>query len=102
MADIAFISFALRRVYCAMAGRRCNKGSLYRKNMPDELVEDVAKRLGNVKLVRLFVEAQFKCMPSEFCKEHFNRSYPPPNVVFGGGCWKRYSWYVERGIRDGC
>jgi len=60
----------------------------------------VARKIQDIKLIKLFVEAQFHAMPPKFCLEKFGRRYPPVNVVFGGNCWGRYQDYVERGVRD--
>lgn len=58
----------------------------------------VAERLPDVRLARLFVEAQFAAMPHRWCLAKFGRPYPPMVIVCGGRCWERYQEYVERGI----
>lgn len=88
-------------------------GARYRKLVADRLrrpacciktdcgeMIKVARRLKHSGLATLFVDAQFSCMPSDFCQEKFNRKYPPVSVVFGGRCWERYYEYVRRGVRD--
>ena len=69
--------------------------------MNPNVMNDVAHELDHPNLCKLFIKSQFHSMPVEFCRKHFNRSYPPANVVFGGRCWYRYEQYVERGINDG-
>lgn len=66
---------------------------------PDALVIGVSDRLGDSRLVELFIEAQFWAMPPDWCVIHFKRRYPPANVVFGGKCWERYQLYLDHGTR---
>lgn len=99
--NTSFVVFALKTHYYRMVAHRLHRKTFVRKEMPMELMNVVAKRLGKAELTKLFMEAQFWQMSPDFCMKAFNRSYPPPNVVFGGRCWERYDEYVKRGIRDG-
>ena len=90
----------LKNKYFKMIANRLRKKSFYMKNLPENLIADVAVILPDSKLVDVFVESQFFALTQNFCEGHFHRKYPPPNVVFGGECWRRYREYVTRGIRD--
>jgi len=95
-----FIAFALRVKYRKFVANRIRKQNWYGK-VGGKGIMEVAEKLKTVSLVGLFIEAQFNSMPSNFCKEHFGKMYPPVNVCFGGSCWRRYREYVEKGTRDG-
>lgn len=62
-------------------------------------VTRVSDQLGDSRLCEMFIEAQFARMPSEWCKEKFNRPYPPVSVVFGEGSYEAYRAYVDGGVR---
>jgi len=85
--------------YRVAVKNRCKRQMLVK--VPDGIAEDVARELGDMKLVNLFIKSQFHSMPIEFCKKHFKRIYPPASVCFGGNCWERYENYINRGINDG-
>lgn len=93
------VAALLRMAYQSAVKNRCKKPTWV--TIPDGVTKDVAHELDHPRLARLFVRSQFRAMPIPFCRVHFNRPYPPPNVVFGGRCWERYEKYVERGIDDG-
>lgn len=99
-ANTQLIVLALKTNYRKMIDGRLRKKSFVRITTSDNIIGEVAVKLGDLKLAALFIEAQFAGLPSNFCKMNFNRLYPPSNVVFGGKCWERYKTYVERGIRD--
>jgi hypothetical protein len=90
---------ALCKHYKDMAAARVGMTMFYPKINKGPVME-VAKILEDIKLARLFVEAQFHNLSKDFCWRRFKRAYPPINVVFGGKCWNRYREYVNRGIRD--
>ena len=99
MHDTEFKMFVLKNVYRNMVANRLRKKACYCR-VPSKFVRLVAVKLENVKLAKLFVEAQFHTMPLEFCVKTFNRKYPPVSTVFSGQCWVRYREYIERGIHD--
>lgn len=65
------------------------------------MVERVAVTLMRPEFAVLFIEAQFEVLSINFCREHFFRSYPPPNVVFGKKSMIRYYEYINKGDRAG-
>ena len=99
MHDIGFRAFVLKNVYRSMVAHRLGKKEFYRR-ISNKAIEDVAEKIKDTKLARLFIEAQFHAMPQDFCMKTFNRKYPPVSTCFGGQCWVRYKVYIERGIRD--
>ena len=60
-----------------------------------KFAQKVADRISDVRLCRLFVEAQFETLGEGWCRKTFKRAYPPPSVVFGNGSWDRYQEYIE-------
>ena len=64
----------------------------------NKLVDQVSRTIKDIRLAKLFIEAQFALLPSAWCKSTFKKSYPPVKVVFGNGCLTRYRSYVENGI----
>ena len=99
MHDTDFKMFVLKNVYRNMVANRIKRKTCYCR-VPSKFVRLVAEKLENVKLARLFVEAQFHAMPLEFCIKTFNRKYPPVSTCFSGRCWERYATYLERGVKD--
>lgn len=97
---LSFRMFVLKNVYRAMAAHRTGRKPSGWHKVSDKSVKSVAEKLGNIKLAKLFIEAQFHAMPLEWCLEKFRKKYPPVSVCFSGNCWVRYKDYVERGIRD--
>jgi len=93
------IAALLRMAYQSAVKNRCKKPTWI--TIPDGITNDVAHELDHPKFARLFVRAQFRAMPTPFCRVHFNRPYPPPNVVFSILSMERYRKYLERGIDDG-
>ncbi len=59
----------------------------------------VSDRLGDSRLAVLFIESAFAAMPENWCREKFQRTYPPANVVFGKNGWDRYQEYIANGSR---
>lgn len=99
MHDVMFRIFVLKNVYQNMVSHRLRRRKCYYKLLSGP-VRLVAEKLNNIKLAKLFIEAQFHAMPPDFCMRTFGKKYPPLNVVFGGECWRRYKDYIERGVRD--
>lgn len=66
----------------------------------NKLVDQVAKELKDIRLAKLFIEAQFAGMPSVWCRSTFKKPYPPVKVVFNSGCWLRYESYIADGVRQ--
>ncbi len=64
----------------------------------NKLVDQISRILKDIRLAKLFIEAQFALLPSAWCKSTFKKSYPPVKVVFGESCMVRYYSYVENGI----
>ena len=95
-----FTVFALKSCYRNMVAQRLRKDKWF-GYVPTKIIKPVAEQLKHVKLAKLFVEAQFRCLPPSFCKKKFGVSYPPVAVCFGGKCFERYEDYVQRGVRDG-
>jgi len=95
-----FRMFVLKNVYRKMAAHRTGRKPSGWHRVSNKSVKSVAQELGNIKLARLFVEAQFYAMPLDFCVKTFKKKYPPVSVCFGGKCWVRYREYIEHGIRD--
>lgn len=89
----------LLSAYKSAVKNRCKKYKMIR--IPAGIADDVAKELSSSKLAKLFIKSQFHAMPVKFCREKFNRNYPPVSVCFGGLCWERYQNYLDRGINDG-
>ena len=98
--DVWLISLSLKNNYRSMVAARIGKDKFCGR-MNDDSVDKVAGILGDTRLCRLFVEAQFWSMPPCFCEVNFKRKYPPANICFGGKCWNRYREYIDRGVRDG-
>lgn len=94
------IILALKVNYRKMVANRLRRGNWLGK-VSKTALRPVAEQLKEVKLARLFVEAQFNGLPPDFCKDKFGMVYPPVNVCFGGKCFERYFAYVDRGVRDG-
>ena len=99
--NFTLIALGLERAYFRKVALRLHRKSFMLKNMPNKLMLEIAIKLEHIKLVNLFVGAQFAGLPPDICQHHFNRPYPPANVCFGGKCWDRYASYIERGIPDG-
>lgn len=93
------INALLRMSYRSAVKNRCKQSNMIR--IPEDITKEVAHILDHPRLARLFVRSQFHFMPAPFCKQHFNRLYPPPNVVFSGRCMDRYKAYLNRGVDDG-
>jgi len=98
--NVEFIAFTLKVKYRKMVANRLRSRRCYVKAECAGLMK-VALKLESINLAGLFVEAQFWCMPVDFCLDKFKIKYPPAVVCFGGSCWRRYKDYIERGIRDG-
>ena len=96
---VTFNKMRLVSAYKSAVKNRCKIHKMVR--IPAGIVDDVAEELSGPKLAGLFIRSQFHAMPVKFCREKFNRNYPPPNVVFSGLCWERYQNYLDRGIDDG-
>lgn len=89
----------LRREYKEMVKQR-TRGKTVLREVPCNVILAAAERLLSPKLATLFIRAQFHAMPPEWCKERFNKLYPPANVCFSGDCWVRYDNYLKRGVDD--
>ena len=97
--NVTIIEILLISAYKGAVKNRCKKPIPIR--VPAGIAHQVAGELGDPKLAKLYMQAQFHYLPVDFCREKFKRSYPPASVVFGGNCWYRYEKYLERGINDG-
>lgn len=78
-------------------GKKINGHWLFNQDT-NKLVDQVAKELKDIRLAKLFIEAQFATMPSVWCRSTFKKPYPPVKVVFNNGCWLRYENYIANGI----
>ena len=63
-------------------------------------IDALSKELGDYRLAKLFIEAQFSTFPIEWCLQNFKIPYPPVNSVFRGNCWERYLEYLNQGVRE--
>lgn len=99
--SMALVVFTLKNKYRKAVAHRLHKDTWLGGKFSEGQLGIIACNLGNINFVGLFIEAQFHCMPIDFCKDKFKRTYPPANVCFGGRCWERYEEYKDRGIRDG-
>jgi len=70
---------------------------LYKLN--DKFLIRIAKKLEDVRYCRLFIEAQFSCLDSNFCLQKIHLESPPPSMVFGNGSWERYESYIQEGLK---
>lgn len=91
---ILFVAAYRKMVSGRLGGKPC------RIKIENELARDVVRGL-DVRLIKVFVEAQFSGLPADFCRDKFKRPYPPFNVICGGKCWQRYEEYLSMGVRDG-
>ena len=101
--DIQICSELLKQEYAKAATRRKKKVLLVRwliKPGYNVFIDAIAKELGNCRLAKLFIEAQFARFPAKWCLEHFKNPYPSVNVAFGGNCWDRYLEYISEGVRE--
>ncbi|MFA5752738.1 MAG: hypothetical protein WC910_06705 [Bacteroidales bacterium] len=92
---------ALRFLY-VRAVRTRSGDSLWFATLSEEkhvrLLRQIAEEIGDARLAKLFVDAQFDSLPETFCLDHFDRSYPPFSICFGEGSLDRYEDYKLRGV----
>lgn len=97
--NITVIQCALKKAYVSAVLWRAVRAKLKTCHIAvrPEVTVEVARKLGDVRLAKLFVEAQFASMPEDWCESSFKRPYPPVGVVFGAKSWERYRNYVDAG-----
>lgn len=70
---------------------------LINKPVEIKILKGTAEKLVEPALARLFVDAQFEGLPTDWCINTFKQTYPPFTVCFGEGSWDRYQGYIQRG-----
>jgi len=101
--DIQICAELLKGEYVKAASERQGKKLLVRWLVNPNLnifIDALAKELGDSRLAKLFIEAQFSSFPMEWCLQKFKKPYPLANSVFRGNCWERYLEYLNEGVRE--
>ena len=78
------VTLLLKNQWVRAARRRSGESVSFPVRLRGETVRSIARYLTDLRLARVFIEAQFEAFPADVCQELYNRKYPPAEVCFGG------------------